>query len=69
LPEPVNFEAVNFELAVLQVLPKITTTLEWARHWADPERKLRSRCGTYLFYVPALVITIIGTFVVPLWWR
>ena len=29
----------------------MTITLEWAHRWADPERKLRSRRGTYYFLV------------------
>jgi hypothetical protein len=47
----------------------ITATLEWARQWADPERTLRSRRGTYRFFVPALLVTIVATFLVPLLWR
>src|SRR5438309_1123045 len=61
--------AVLFFIVAARPRSPITVTLEWARQWADPERRLRSRRGTYRFFVPALIVTIIGTFVVPLLWR
>jgi hypothetical protein len=60
------FVGAPFFIVVLRPRGPVTATLEWARSWADPERKLRTWRGTFWFFVPALIVTIIGTFVVPL---
>ena len=60
--------AVLFFIVAARPRGPITATPEWDRLWADPERAIRGRRGTYRCFVPALVATIVGTFLVPMLW-